>query len=106
VVMKSDNAGELVTAVRSLSAGKGYYSPTFCRLMGAQRQQPGRLSKREVEVIELTARGLPAAEMAVRLGISANTIEFHRRRIMQKLGVANAAEMVRRAAELGWKVNI
>lgn len=35
VVMKSDNAGELVTAVRSLSAGKGYYSPTFCRLMGA-----------------------------------------------------------------------
>lgn len=106
VVMKSDNAGELVTAVRSLSAGKGYYSPTFCRLMGAQKQQPGRLSRREVEVIELTARGLPAAEMAVRLGISANTIEFHRRRIMQKLGVANAAEMVRRATELGWKVNI
>lgn len=106
VVMKSDNAGELVTAVRSLSAGKGYYSPTFCRLMGVQKQQPGRLSRREVEVIELTARGLPAAEMAVRLGISANTIEFHRRRIMQKLGVANAAEMVRRATELGWKVNI
>ena len=74
--------------------------------MGVQKQQPGRLSRREVEVIELTARGLSATEMAVRLGISANTIEFHRRRIMQKLGVANAAEMVRRATELGWKVNI
>ena len=45
-------------------------------------------------------------DMATQLGISANTVEFHRRRIMQKLNVANAAEMIRRATELGWKTNI
>lgn len=106
VVMKGDNAAELITAVKRLSEGKGYYSPTFYRLMGEQRLQPGRLSKREIEVIEWTAKGLSATDMAEQLGISAHTIEFHRRRIMQKLDVTNAAEMIKRATELGWNVNI
>ena len=85
VVMKSDNASELVKAVKHL---------------------PDRLSDREKQVVSLTAMGLSAAEMASRLGISANTVEFHRRRIMQKLNVANAAEMISRATELGFKANI
>ena len=106
VVMKSDSASELTQAVKSLCEGKGYYSPTFFRLYNALRRQPNRLSDREKQVIELTAKGLSATDMAAQLGISANTVEFHRRRIMQKLNVANAAEMIRRATELGWKTNI
>lgn len=106
VVMKSDNASELLMAVRSLCAGKGYYSPTFFRLLSSLKRHPDRLSDREKQVVGLTAMGLSAAEMASRLGISANTVEFHRRRIMQKLNVANAAEMISRATELGFKANI
>lgn len=56
--------------------------------------------------VDLTAAGLSSADIALQLGISVNTVEFHRRRIMQKLGVSNAAEMVSRATELGWKANI
>lgn len=106
VVMKGDNAAELLMAVRSLCAGKGYYSPTFFRLLSSLKCHPDRLSDREKQVVSLTAMGLSAAEMASRLGISANTVEFHRRRIMQKLNVANAAEMISRATELGFKANI
>ena len=106
VVMKSDNAAELLMAVKSLCAGKGYYSPTFFRLLNSLRRHPDRLSDREKQVVSLTAMGLSAADMALRLGISANTVEFHRRRIMQKLKVANAAEMISRATELGFKANI
>ena len=106
VVMKSDNASELLMAVRSLCAGKGYYSPTFFRLLSSLKHHPDRLSDREKQVVGLTAMGLSAAEMASRLGISTNTVEFHRRRIMQKLNVANAAEMISRATELGLKANI
>ena len=106
VVMKSDSASELTQAVKSLCEGKGYYSPTFFRLYNALRRQPKRLSDREKQVIELTAKGLSATDMAAQLGISANTVEFHRRRIMQKLNVANAAEMISRATELGWNANI
>lgn len=106
VVMKSDSAGELLTAVGSLLDGKGYYSATFSRLLGSQKHQPDRLSCRETQVVDLTAAGLSSADIASKLGISVNTVEFHRRRIMQKLGVSNAAEMVSRATELGWKANI
>ena len=106
VVMKSDNASELVKAVKNLGEGKGHYSPTFVRLLNALKLQPGRLSEREQQVIDLTAKGLSTSDMAAQLGISANTVEFHRRRIMQKLNVANAAEMIRRATELGWRANI
>ena len=63
---------------------------------------PERLSDRELQVLEMTAAGLSTKVAASRLGVSANTVEFHRRRIMLKLGVANAAEMVMRAKELGW----
>lgn len=106
VVMKSDSAGELLTAVGSLLDGKGYYSATFSRLLGSQKRQPDRLSCRETQVVDLTAAGFSSADIASKLGISVNTVEFHRRRIMQKLGVSNAAEMVSRATELGWKANI
>lgn len=106
VVMKSDSAGELLTAVGSLLDGKGYYSVAFSRLLGSQNRQPDRLSCRETQVVDLTAAGLSSADIASKLGISVNTVEFHRRRIMQKLGVSNAAEMVSRATELGWKANI
>lgn len=106
VVMKSDNASELVKAVKNLNEGKGHYSTTFVRLLNALKLQPGRLSEREQQVIDLTAKGLSTSDMAEQLGISANTVEFHRRRIMQKLNVANAAEMIRRATELGWRTNI
>ena len=106
VVMKSDNAAELLMAVKSLCDGKGYYSPTFFRLLNSLKRHPDRLSDREKQVVSLTAMGLSAADMASRLGISANTVEFHRRRIMQKLNVANAAEMISRATELGLKANI
>lgn len=106
VVMKSDSAGELLTAVGSLLDGKGYYSAAFSRLLGSQKRQPDRLSCRETQVVDLTAAGLSSADIALQLGISVNTVEFHRRRIMQKLGVSNAAEMVSRATELGWKANI
>ena len=106
VVMKSDNAAELLMAVKSLCDGKGYYSPTLFRLLNSLKRHPDRLSDREKQVVGLTAMGLSAADMASRLGISANTVEFHRRRIMQKLNVANAAEMISRATELGLKANI
>ena len=106
VVMKSDSAGERLAAVGSLLDGRGYYSATFSRLLGSQKRQPDRLSCRETQVVDLTAAGLSSADIALQLGISINTVEFHRRRIMQKLGVSNAAEMVSRATELGWKANI
>jgi RNA polymerase sigma factor (sigma-70 family) len=55
----------------------------------------GRLTPREREVLEQAARGLHAKEIAAALGISPRTVEVHKTRIMEKLGVRNVAELVR-----------
>ena len=53
------------------------------------------LTAREREVLEHAARGLHAKEIAAALGISPRTVEVHKTRIMEKLGVRNLAELVR-----------
>lgn len=55
----------------------------------------GRLTAREREVLELAAQGLHAKEIAAALGISPRTVEVHKTRLMEKLGVRNVAELVR-----------
>jgi len=59
------------------------------------------LTAREREVLELAAQGLHAKEIAARLGISPRTVEVHKTRIMDKLGVRNVAELVRFALGAG-----
>lgn len=54
-----------------------------------------RLTAREREVLEHAARGLHAKEIGAALGISPRTVEVHKARIMEKLGVRNIAELVR-----------
>lgn len=69
--------------------------------LGAEQARRGdaarleRLTSREREVLELAARGLHAKEIAASLGISPRTVEVHKARIMEKLGVRNIAELVR-----------
>jgi len=61
----------------------------------ADREKLGRLTDREREVLELAARGKHAKEIARDLDISPRTVEVHKMRIMEKLGVRNVAELVR-----------
>lgn len=62
------------------------------------RERLERLTAREREVFELAVRGRHAKEIAKDLGISPRTVEVHKTRIMEKLGVRNVAELVRFAA--------
>jgi RNA polymerase sigma factor (sigma-70 family) len=61
----------------------------------ADAEKLRRLTAREREVLEHAARGLHAKEIAAVLGISPRTVEVHKSRIMEKLGVRNVAELVR-----------
>lgn len=61
----------------------------------AARQKMEQLSEREREVLECVLEGKPSRQIAEELHISVKTVEFHRGRIMQKLGVRSAAELFR-----------
>ena len=59
------------------------------------------LTRREVEVLELLAEGLPNKAIADRLKISDQTVKFHVASIAAKLGAANRTDAVRRAVRRG-----
>ncbi|WP_192822699.1 LuxR C-terminal-related transcriptional regulator [Rufibacter sp. LB8] len=58
-----------------------------------------KLSKREVEVLQLVIKGLTSGEIADKLFLSVFTVETHRRNIHQKLKVKNTAELVKLAMQ-------
>ena len=59
------------------------------------------LSARELEIFTELAEGHSAAEIATRLSRSTKTVNNHRTRILQKLGLKNSAELVRLALKSG-----
>ncbi|MCK4341119.1 MAG: response regulator transcription factor [Phycisphaerae bacterium] len=59
-----------------------------------------RLTPREHEVMEHVVAGAANKQIAARLGIKEKTVEVHRRRVMQKMGVQNAVDLVRTVAAL------
>ena len=59
------------------------------------------LTARELEVLELLAQGLANKSIALRLGISDQTVKFHVASICGKLGAVNRTDAARRALRLG-----
>ena len=105
-----DSAGvDLVEAVQSVSQGKSYFSPAVARLMlddyarqrGTDDDRYETLSDREREIFQLIAEGKANKEIAALLFISLSTVETHRARIMEKLDLHSAAEIVLYAVRRG-----
>lgn len=68
---------------------------TWMSRRDAARQQIRRLSRRELQVVQLVSNGLANKSIAQELQISVKTIEKHRANAARKLGVSSTAEMVR-----------
>jgi len=62
---------------------------------GLSEQRLLTLTPREREVFELVVQGQQYRQIAAALGISPRTVEVHRARLMEKLGVRNISELVR-----------
>jgi len=106
-VLKEAADTEVVDAVRAVAAGERYVHPTLgARLIAADAEERKKaasdpLSDREREVLQLLALGHTNQEIAAQLYISVRTAETHRAHIMQKLGLASRAELVRYALDHG-----
>ena len=106
-VLKEAADTEVVAAVRAVAGGERYVHPALgARLVEAaaaerKRAEVDPLSEREREVLRLLALGHTNQEIAKLLYISVRTAETHRAHIMQKLGLASRAELVRYALSEG-----
>lgn len=92
---------ELIMAVRSVGLGERILSGTAQRAleMGTKPVSAGGdglpLTKRERQIVTMVTSGFTSQQIADHLAISRRTVETHRARIMAKLGVNNAAGLVR-----------
>lgn len=107
-VMKLEAADVIVDAVRRVVRGGVYVSPAINErlLLGmAQGSSLARatpidlLSDRELEVFEMTGRGLATRDIAERLHLSVKTVESYRARIKSKLNLNTAAEFMQHAVQ-------
>ncbi len=85
---------ELVQAVKQVAGGAEFFDS---RLAIGPKTAPAaapELTTRELEVLQLIVHGKSNKDIAVVLGVSANTVAVHRANIMQTLGIHNTAELV------------
>jgi len=107
-VMKSEAPEVIVKALRRIYAGAIFVSSTINErlLQGlasghqAFNDSPLEvLSDRELEVFEMTGRGIGTRDIAERLNLSVKTIESYRARVKTKLNLANASELMQHAVQ-------
>jgi DNA-binding NarL/FixJ family response regulator len=107
-VLKHSASAELVMAIHAALQGRTFITPDLAaELMrtartGAQRTaDPELLTGRQREVLQLFAEGKSAKEVAAVLGLSTRTVEDHKYRMMETLGIENSAELIHFAIKHG-----
>ncbi|MEM9315847.1 MAG: response regulator transcription factor [Pseudomonadota bacterium] len=109
-LLKDCASEELLTAIRTLTGGGMHVSPAVASIVvadylahvaGTVTPKEAALSTREREVLQLIAEGLTTARIAERLNLSVKTVESHRAKVMDKVGVRNIAGLTKYAIRHG-----
>jgi DNA-binding NarL/FixJ family response regulator len=103
-LLKESAGDELLTAVRHALEGKVYITPTVTqevmeRMTSPEKAKEAQLTPRQRDVLRLIVKGLRMKEIAASLGLSTRTVEGHKYEMMEAVGVASTAELVRYALE-------
>jgi two-component system response regulator NreC len=97
-VLKESADVELIEAIRAAANGESYLNPGLGARVAAEQASrhapPGGLSAREAEVLRMIALGRTNTQIADDLFLSVRTVETHRARIQQKLGLSDRSELV------------
>lgn len=100
---KESAATQLVAAIRKVAAGGAFISPEVAEQLAlrAMPQAEGpphaSLSDREYEVFRLLVSGKTVTDIADRLNLSVKTVSTHKARLLEKMGMATQADLIRYA---------
>jgi two-component system invasion response regulator UvrY len=105
-VGKGGDAAELVRAVRDVARGKRYLASGIAQHLalagiGGEASPFDELSPRELEVALLLVQGLRQEEIARRLSLSAKTVNTHKSRLFEKLGIHDSINLARMVRQYG-----
>jgi len=96
---KGSTVDEMVTAIRKVAKGEKYLSAEIAQKMAISSLETGKkspfdgLSEREMQVMFMITAGIDVQEIALRLFLSAKTINGYRYRIFEKLAIKNDVEL-------------
>ncbi len=99
-LLKESGEKELFEAIYDVYQGKKYFKNKISDLLINDISAPSQeqlLTDRELTIVRMVADGKITKEIADELCISVRTVETHRSKIMKKLKVSNASEMIRYA---------
>lgn len=109
-ILKDTGPGEVLIAVQQVLQGQRFLSPRLSeRLIDAYIHTSEKsvadpyetLTNREREVLQMAAEGMTTADIAKRLSLSPRTVELHRGRMMNKLGLHSQTDLIRYALKRG-----
>lgn len=102
-LLKNATSDELVTAISQVHEGHFYFGSEVQKILADSVTQETRdipkLTRRETHILKLIADGKTTNIIAEELFISPLTVETHRRNLMQKMEVSNAASLIKIAVE-------
>lgn len=110
-VLKTDALASLLTAVQKVASGGTYFSepirerlsldPVTGQLTAQFESRLSQLSDRQIEVLRNLAFGLSVKDVARRMHISVKSVDSHKYRIMQALGIHDRVDLARYAIREG-----
>ena len=101
---KESSPAMLQAAVRQVAAGERFIPPALAEMLAFESLRPSSLphetlSQRERQIFKLIAQGGMLSQIAEQLHLSPKTVTTHKTHLMEKLGIANNAELIRYAIE-------
>jgi DNA-binding NarL/FixJ family response regulator len=109
-VLKGADAEEVMKVLRAVANGEAHFGPEIARRLmsffsapkpASPSEEFPELTAREVEILDLMARGMSNQEISSRLYLSPKTVRNHVSNIFLKLQVASRAQAIVRAREAG-----
>ena len=98
-VNKAGDPQIIVQAVRTVAQGRKYVTPEIAQMLVESLTSPSpeqahdSLSDRELQTLTMIASGKRLSDIATELSLSPKTVSVYRARVLQKLGLANNAEL-------------
>lgn len=98
ILFKSIDSRQVIDAVHAVLQGKKYFCPyaeqVRMQLRSQEKSGKNELTLRELDVLKLLSEGKSTQEIAQELCVSANTVDTHRRHLMEKLDARNVVDLV------------
>lgn len=99
-ILKNSSLEDVLTAIKTIAIGDTYFDKNInTNGLGKSSSKKGKLTKRQIEILNLIGQGKTSREIAETLFIGVHTVDTHRKNMARILGLSGKGELMRYAVE-------